>query len=223
MGVFRTGPWLLELTAREFFDRVVREQLDAHGMVEGPNFAFGHDRKGDVRTLGTWCSEAGIEFEVVDLAEIDGRFISSSLIRQSLRDGDVAVAAQYLGRPHRIRGVVTAGAGRGATIGFPTINLDKADTLVPAEGVYAALARMPGDERAHPAACNIGSSPTFGELSRKIEAHLIGFSGDLYGKRVELDFLERLRPTRKFSGREELMVQIAADVEVAERICRSSP
>ena len=170
------------------------------GMVEGPNFAFGHDRTGDVHTLGAWCRVAGIDFEVVDLAVIDGKLISSSLIRDCLRQGDVASAAGYMGRPHRIRGTVTRGAGRGATIGFPTINLTGTDTLVPGEGVYAVLARIEGDERPHAAACNIGPNPTFGDLAKKIEAHLIGFSGDLYGKSVELDFLERLRPTRKFAG-----------------------
>lgn len=220
VGVFRTGPWLLELTAREFFDRILCEQLGVRGIVEGPNFAFGHDRTGDVRTLESWCGEAGIDFEVVDLAVIDDRLISSSLIRQCLREGQVALARRYLGRPYRIRGTVSRGAGRGATIGFPTINLTGTDTLVPAEGVYAGLAHLDGHERPWPAACNIGPNPTFGDLSRKIEAHLVGFSGDLYGKHVELDFLEHLRHTRKFAGRDELLAQIAADVQETERICR---
>ena len=152
---------------------------------------------------------------------IDDQLISSSLIRRSLRDGNVALAGRYLGRPHRIRGIVSRGAGRGATIGFPTINLTGTDTLVPGEGVYAALARIDGEERPWPAACNIGPNPTFGDESKKIEAHLIGFSGDLYGKPVELDFLERLRPTRKFAGCDELLEQIFADVEETKRICRS--
>jgi riboflavin kinase / FMN adenylyltransferase len=221
VGVFRTGPWLLELSAREFFDRILCKELGVRGLVEGPNFAFGHDRAGGVRTLEAWCTDAGIEFEVVDLAVIDDHLISSSLIRQCLREGDVALAARYLGRPHRIRGSVTRGAGRGATIGFPTINLAGIDTLVPAEGVYASLAWNEAEDRPWPAACNIGPNPTFGDLAKKIEAHLIGFSGDLYGQQVELEFLERLRPTRKFSGRDELLVQIRADVEEARRICQS--
>ena len=117
VGVLRTGPWLLELTAREFFDRILCEQLAVRGLVEGPNFAFGHDRTGDVRTLGEWCNQAGIKFEVVDLAVVDGRPISSSLIRQCLREGRVGEAARYLGRPHRIRGSVVLGA--------PKSNLDR--------------------------------------------------------------------------------------------------
>ena len=98
-----------------------------------------------------------------------------------------------LGRPHRIRGVIGHGAGRGAGLGFPTVNLVGIDTLIPADGVYAARAWVDGRGPAWPAACNIGPNPTFGEQARKVEAHLIGFSGDLYDRRVELDFLKRLR------------------------------
>jgi riboflavin kinase/FMN adenylyltransferase len=132
VAVFHTGTWLLDLTAREFFDHVIVRQLGAKGMVEGPNFAFGHDRKGDVATLRGWCSEAGIAFEVVDATLVEGRMISSSLIRQALREGSVDEARQFLGRPHRIRGRVARGAGRGRGLGFPTVNLTEIDVLVPA-------------------------------------------------------------------------------------------
>jgi len=222
VGVFRTGPWLLDLSAREFFDRVIRQQLAARGIVEGPNFAFGHDRQGDVRILGAWCAEAGIDFEIVEPTLVEGRLISSSLIRLCLSEGRVLEATRFLGRPHRIRGVVTQGAGRGAGLGFPTANLTGTSTLVPAEGVYAALAWIDGLGPAWPAACNIGPNPTFGEHAKKIEAHLIGFAGNLYGRVVELDFLERLRATRKFSGLDELLGQIQADVDQTRRICDAS-
>ncbi len=106
-----------------------------------------------------------------------------------------------MGRPHRVRGLVGRGAGRGAGLGFPTANLVEIDTLIPADGVYAALARVDGRGPSYPAACNIGPNPTFGEHGRKVEAHLVGFSGDLYGGRVEVDFIRRLRDTRRFSGR----------------------
>ena len=218
VGVFRTGPWLLDLSAHEFFDRVIRGQLAARGIVEGPNFAFGHDRLGDVSILRDWCAQAGIDFEVVEATVIEDRLVSSSLIRQSLGEGRVEEAARFLGRPYRIRGRVDRGAGRGAGLGFPTANLGEIDTLVPLEGVYACLAWVDGRGPAWPAACNLGPNPTFGEMARKVEAHLIGFAGDLYGKSVELDFLERLRGTQKFSGLDELLRQIHADVEHARRI-----
>ena len=218
VGVFRTGPWLLELSAREFFDQVICGQIAARGMVEGPNFAFGHDRLGDVSILREWCAEAGIDFEVVEATIIDDRLVSSSLIRQCLSEGRVAEAARLLGRPHRIRGRVVRGAARGAGLGFPTANLEEIDALVPLEGVYAGRAWISGQAPAYPAACNLGPNPTFGETARKVEAHLIGFAGDLYGKSVELDFLERLRGTQKFSGLEELLQQIRSDIRQTARI-----
>jgi len=220
VGVFRTGPWLLRLPAREFFDQVICRQLAPRGMVEGPNFAFGHDRGGNVASLAAWCREAAIDFEIVEGATIDGRLISSSLIRGCLGEGRVQDAARFLGRPHRIRGTVAAGARRGATLGFPTVNLTEIDAMVPAEGVYAGLAWIEGEGPPWPAACNLGSNPTFGEQAIKVEAHLIGFAGDLYGRSVELAFLERLRSTRAFSGREELLRQIASDVDQTLRISR---
>ncbi len=109
--MFRTGPWLLELSAREFFDRVIREQLGARGLVEGPNFAFGHDRQGNVPVLRDWCAAEGIDFEVVDATRIDGELVSSSRIRRAVVSGAVDEATRLIGRPHRIRGVIAHGAG----------------------------------------------------------------------------------------------------------------
>jgi riboflavin kinase/FMN adenylyltransferase len=198
-------------------------------MVEGPNFAFGHDRRGDVAVLGRWCAEAGLEFEVVEPQSEGGALISSSRIRAAIGEGRVEEARRFLTRPHRIRGLVTHGAGRGAGIGIPTINLDEIDTLIPLDGVYAARAhlRLPREGRdspaSWPAACNIGPNPTFGEQSRKVEAHLIGFSGDLYGQVVELDFLARLRATRRFSGLEDLLTQIRADIDAAAGLAGRGP
>jgi riboflavin kinase/FMN adenylyltransferase len=218
VGVFRTGPWLLELSAHEFFERVIRDQLAARGVVEGPSFAFGHDRQGNVAILHDWCAQTAIDFEVVEETRIDDQLVSSSLIRQFLGEGRVEDAARFLGRPHRVRGVVAHGAGRGAGLGFPTINLTTIDVLIPADGVYAARAWIDGRGPAWPAACNIGPNPTFGEQVRKVEAHLVGFSGDLYGQSVELDFLARLRPTRRFASREELLEQVRADVDQTRRV-----
>ncbi len=224
VAVFQTGRWLLDLTARDFFDRVICRQFAARGMVEGPNFAFGHDRQGNVDVLAGWCAQAGIPFQVVEPIRDAGELISSSRIRECLTEGKVEAAAGFLTRPHRIRGVVIHGAGRGAGLGIPTINLDAVDTLIPGDGVYAARAFVSpsGGLRETfdpwPAACNIGPNPTFGEQIRKVEAHLIGFSGDLYGWTVELDFLTRLRGTRPFSGLDDLLRQIQIDIEQTKRI-----
>jgi riboflavin kinase/FMN adenylyltransferase len=228
VAVFRTGRWLLDLSAREFFDRVIRRQIAARGIVEGPNFAFGHDREGDVALLGQWCRASGIDFEVVDPIEEDGQLISSSRIREALRAGNALEASKFLGRPHRIRGIVAHGSGRGAGIGVPTVNLEHIDTLIPADGVYATRAFLeldpdaPGGPTvsAWPAACHIGPNATFGEHARTVEAHLIGFEGDLYGQKVELDFLARLRGTRAFPNLDQLLAQIRADIEETRRVYR---
>jgi riboflavin kinase/FMN adenylyltransferase len=208
----RATPALLALGAAEFFDRVLRGALDARAMAEGPNFGFGHNREGDVRLLAELCRRAGIPLSVVPPVVLDGAEVSSSRVRASLEAGAVEEAARLLGRLYRLRGVVAAGARRGRTIGFPTANLREVETVVPGEGVYAARARTASGET-WPAAVNVGPNPTFAEQERKIEAHLIGFQGDLYGQELALDFVARLRDTRAFAGPAELAEQLRRDVE----------
>ena len=218
VGVFHTGPWLLDLSAREFFDQVVVGQLSAYGIVEGPNFAFGHDRQGNVSILGEWCREAGIDFEVVEGTQFGEEMVSSSLIRRCLIEGRVEDAGRFLGRRHRIRGNVIHGAGRGAGLGFPTINLSNISNLIPSEGVYASLAWIDGAGALWPAACHIGPNPTFGDPARKVEAHLIGFKGNLYEQSVELEFIERLRGIRHFDSAKALLEQIHLDLDATQRL-----
>lgn len=218
VGVFRTGPWLLGLSAREFFDRLVA-LFGASGMVEGPNFAFGRDRGGDAAKLGRWCDEVGIGFEIVEPTLADGAIVSSTRIRGLLVEGRVAEAARLLGRPHRVRGVVEHGAARGRGLGFPTANLGAVENLVPGDGVHATLAYVDGKGRGVPAATHVGPNVTFGERERKVEAHLIDFEGDLYGRALELEFLDRVRPTRKFEGLDDLLAQLRADVGRVREAC----
>ncbi len=208
--VYPTDKALLEMEARQFFDRIVRERLGARAMVEGPNFFFGHHRSGNVEVLRRFCAEANVPFEVAEPVEVEGQIVSSSRIRLLVMAGRVDEARAMLGRPHRIRGMVVRGAGRGATIGCPTANLDQIDTLVPGEGIYAA--RALADGRWHPAAVSLGPNPTFGEAGPKVEAHLIGFQGMLYGQPMEVDFLARLREIRRFDSVDALLAQIAGDV-----------
>ena len=217
VGVFHTGTWLLGLTAREFFDRVVIGQFAARGMVEGPTFGFGRDRGGDAALLGTWCAGAGLDFEVVAPIELGGRLISSSRIRAALAEGRADEVADLLGRPYRLRGRVVRGEGRGATIGFPTANLADIDTQIPTDGVYAARARIEGDPAWRASAAHIGPNATFGATDGTVEVHIIDFSGDRYGRAIELDVIHRLRPTRKFAGVDDLIAQIGADVGEARR------
>jgi len=213
VGFFQTGPWLLGLTAREFFDRVILGLFHARGLVEGPTFAFGRDRDGDTKLLGEWCRHSGLEFEVVEPLELDAGLITTTRIRQALQHGDAASAARWLGRPHRIIGQVVRGQGRGAGFGFPTANLDGIRGLVPGHGVYAAWATAAGLAEQRPAAVHIGPNSTLGATAVTVEAHLLDFSGDLYGQVLNLDFTAQIRGTRKFDGIPALLAQIARDVQ----------
>ncbi len=217
VGVFRTGRWLLGMTAREFFDRVVRGQFAASGMVEGPTFGFGRDRGGDAEVLSEWCGEAGMAFEMVPPIEVDGVLVSSTRIREALGDGEVEKAGRFLGRPHRVRGTVVRGAGRGAGLGFPTANLAGVGQLLPRDGVYAGRAFLEGLPPC-PAAIHVGANTTFNAQERTVEAHLLDFSGDLYEREMELEFAHALRASQRFDSVEALLERIRADVKRAAEL-----
>ena len=213
---YPTDEKLLGLTDREFFDRIVRGSLAAKAMVEGPNFFFGRDRMGTIDVLRRYTAEAGLALEVVEPVVVNGQIVSSSRVRSLLAAGQVDEACRMLTQPYRIRGMVTHGAGRGARIGFATANVDAVDTLLPGVGVYAGRGLSQG--RNWPAAINLGPNPTFGEQSIKLEVHLIGFEGSLYGEAMEIDFLSRIRDVRPFGSLEELKVQLASDVARAKTL-----
>lgn len=206
---YPTDRKLLQLTPEQFFDSIVVKELAARGIVEGPNFCFGKDRKGDIDTLRDLCRSRRVALHVVE--PVGGEtMVSSSTIRSLIDEGKMVEAVALLGHPYRLRGEVVTGARRGQTIGFPTANLAKIETLLPADGVYGGIGRV-GD-RSLAAAINIGPNPTFGEQNRKVEVHLVDFSGDLYGNWLDVDLLERIRPTRRFESKEDLVRQISQDV-----------
>lgn len=213
---YPTDQQLLELTAQQFFDKIVVGAIDAKAIVEGPNFFFGRHREGNIDRLGAMTAAAGMTLEIVQPVEQAGRLVSSSLIRQLIGQGDVATAATMLTAPYRIRGMVTHGAGRGAQLGFPTANLEAIDTLLPAIGVYAGHAFV-GAER-YGAAVNIGPNPTFGEHALKVEVHLLDRDESLYGEPLEVEFLAKLRDVRPFASKDELISQLRADVARAREL-----
>jgi riboflavin kinase/FMN adenylyltransferase len=219
--ILRTTPELLRLEAREFLDSVVGERLAARGIVEGFNFRFGRGRDGDLRVIEDWSRRSNVLFVVVARQALDCAVVSSSRVRTALESGDVAAATRLLGRPYRLRGVVGTGAKRGKSLGFPTANLTEPATLVPGDGVYAVRVLL--DDKSWPGAANVGPNLTFGEQDRKVEAHLIGFDGDIYGKPIAVDFVARLRDTRPFAGAADLVDQLRADVERVRRILVPSP
>ncbi len=209
---------LLQLTYREFFDRIIVQQLGAKAMVEGPNFFFGKGREGNIENLAELCTSSSIQLEIVKpLVETD-EFISSSRIRNLIRQGDVDTAREMLTRPYRIRGMVTHGAARGTTIGFPTANLDAIDTLIPAMGVYAGRTYVRG--RSHWSAIHIGPNPTFGEELPKVESHLLEFEGSIYGEAIEVDFVSRIRDIQQFESVDQLTDQLKLDVDATRDLAR---
>ncbi|MFO0866675.1 MAG: bifunctional riboflavin kinase/FAD synthetase [Gemmataceae bacterium] len=212
--LFRTTLDLLHLGAAEFFDRILRDGLKAKAIVEGFNFAFGRNREGTTDVLQSLGKQHGIPVTLVQPRIIDGKPVSSSRIRDDVMQGRVDAARTLLGRPYRLAGIVSRGAERGRTIGFPTANLDQTANLVPGNGVYAVQVEHQGKTWA--GASNIGPNPTFGENARKIETHLIGFAGDLYGQTLRIDFLRKLRDPRPFASVDELKRQIQADIIAAQ-------
>lgn len=196
--------------AADFVDQL-RDSLDMR-QIWGGNFAFGYQREGDGNFLRLLGPQKGFTVQLVEsMVRWDGRLVSSSRIRQSLSIGDMRDVNGCLGRPYSLTGSVIKGDQRGRTIGFPTANLAVWDELIlPADGVYATYAWL-GDER-FKAATNVGIRPTVNGRQRMVEAHLLDFSGDLYGQTIRLQFIVHIRPEKKFSGLDALKVQINADV-----------
>lgn len=214
--VLRVTSEMLALRAEEFFAQVIQERLAARILIEGTNFGFGRGREGNVETLSRLSSAAGMRLTVVPPVVLDGIEVSSSRVRSLLVAGAVGQAAAMLGRPYRLHGVVSTGERRGHKLGFPTANLDRMRTLVPGDGVYAV--RVLHQSEVWAGAANVGPNPTFGENAHKVEIHLIGFQGDLYGRSLDVDFVERLRDTRAFTGVAELVEQLQRDIEAAQRL-----
>ncbi|MGI9649352.1 MAG: bifunctional riboflavin kinase/FAD synthetase [Acidimicrobiia bacterium] len=201
----------------EFVRIVLADGLGARLVVVGTGFRFGLDAAGDVDELRRLGDHFGFAVEAVQLLETGSGSISSTLIRKALAEGDVAAAAELLGRPFSRTGRVVAGDHRGAEIGFPTANLEIRPALViPGRGVYAAFAQVANDRL--PAVVNIGVRPTFDGVRQVVEAHLLDFSGDLYGSDLTLEFVERLRPEQRFDSVAALVEQIGADVESARAL-----
>jgi riboflavin kinase/FMN adenylyltransferase len=219
--LLRTTPALLLLSASEFFYEVIRNRLAARVLVEGTNFGFGRNREGNMETLAALCGENGLSLVVVAPVLLENKPVSSSRVRNALLQGDIREATALLDRPYRLRGTVGTGQRRGRTIGFPTANLERLETLIPGDGVYAV--RVHHGTATWPGAANIGPNPTFGEQARKVEVHLIGFQGELIGKVLGIDFLARLRDTRPFAGVDQLVEQLRRDVAEARRIAEAGP
>lgn len=212
------NPELSQLTPEEFFKSYLSEGLKAQSIHVGFNFCFGKDRTGNTETLRRLCEMRHIYLKVEDQVNANGERVSSSVVRQSLADGNVKRASVLLGRPFSITGQVVRGDQRGRTLGFPTANLRcPHDKALPKNGVY--LTQVFWQKEALRGVTNVGVRPTFGLEGNPpvIEVHLLDFDSQIYGEFLTVDFLDRIRDEKKFSGLEELKTQIRTDVASARR------
>lgn len=211
--VLSFNPELSQLSAEDFITEILVGRLQAKKLVMGYNHTFGRGREGNLEFLEKNKERFGLELEVVAPHYIKGEIVSSSKIRKALESGDVDKANQFLGRPYRLEGSVVTGQGKGRDLHYPTANLKIGHEakLVPFRGVYAVAVET--DDRTYPGMLNIGTRPTFGEGECTVEVHLIGFSGDLYGKTISMAFLKRLRDEKRYGSAEELTKQMTRDMQ----------
>jgi len=177
----------------------------------GPNWRFGKNRSGDVELLGRWCADRKILLDNPEPVLHAGARISSSRIREAIQKGDLNEASAMLGRPFTLLGRVVPGDGRGQEIGFPTANLNTEDECLPPDGVFAGRAVLP-QQKPYTAAINLGTRPTFNGRDRRIEAHLLGYAGNLTGAEMDLEFHRFIRPEMKFQSAQSLAEQIKSDL-----------
>jgi riboflavin kinase/FMN adenylyltransferase len=206
-------------SAVEFVRDVLYARLRPEEVYVGYDFRFGHDREGSMRTLTEMGPHLGFAVTIVPEVTVGGRDVNSTRIRELLAEGHVEDAGSLLGRPYAVRGRVVEGDRRGRTLGFPTVNLAPENEVLPAVGVYAGRLRRldaGAGEAALPAVVNVGRRPTVKPDDPVLaEAHVIDWSGDLYGQRVELAFLHHLREERRFPDLEALRLQIGRDRDLA--------
>ncbi len=209
-------------SARDFVEGILWHSLGVADLVVGYDYACGKGRQGDISFLRQMGKQLGFRVHVVPPVKVDGRTVSSTAIRELVRQGNMQDVKKMLGRYYQIRGVVRKGKRRGGpVVGFPTANLaiNKED-LCPRPGVYAV--QVVHGEHSHCGVVNIGYNPTFGDNKLGAEVHIFDFSKDIYGHEIKVNLVERIRGERKFSGAKELAAQISKDIELAREILRQA-
>ena len=220
--VLRFDETFREMEAERFVEDVLVGGLGVRGIVVGHDTHFGHDRRGNPEMLRRMLGPAGIPVETAEPVRLrDGTIVSSSAIRAAVAAGDLAAGERLLGRPPALFGTVVRGDGRGKLLGFPTANLDLEGELRPGRGVYGAAVQI--DDRTWPTVVNIGGRPTFHPergAAETVEAHVIGWHGDLYGAALEVFLLGKIRDEQRFASADELRAQIGRDIETLRaRVC----
>jgi riboflavin kinase / FMN adenylyltransferase len=207
---------LKKLTPQEFV-KLLQKHLRMKGLIIGPDFALGRNRAGDISQLSELGKELGFTVEAVKPFYLEGEEVKSSLVRQTIAAGDMRKVTRLLGRPFDIVGKVVKGEQRGRKLGFPTINIKVSPEMAaPPNGVYATRTRTGG--KTYNSVTDVGTNPTFEGKKRLAETHILDFNGNLTGVKVSVDFIEKMRDEKKFSGAEELVEQIKKDVARAREI-----
>jgi riboflavin kinase/FMN adenylyltransferase len=211
-------PELAQLPAAEFVDSILLGRFRMAELLIGHDHGFGRGREGDITLLRSLGKSRGFKVDAVSpVLTSDGEPVSSTLVRRALAAGGLERARALLGRAYSVSGPVVAGDARGRLLGFPTLNVDIADSrkLLPPDGVYAV--RVEGSRGRFDGMMNLGGRPTFGDERRRIEVHLFDVDGDFYGDRVDVAFVARLRDTMRFSGPDALVAQLRLDADAARR------
>lgn len=220
MDVLFCLPFTLEfasISAEDFVKDILIKKIGIKEIVVGYDYTFGHDRLGDTTLLLEMGGQFGFGVHIIEPIYINRRLVSSTSIRKLVREGDLIDAGALLGRHYQICGTVIKGDNRGGRLlGFPTANLKVVDELIPRMGVYAVSVDVDGNT--YNGVTNIGTNPTFGEHALSVETHLLDFSGDLLGKTIKINFIQRLRNEKTFNSIKELSDQIAEDIRVAKKI-----
>jgi riboflavin kinase/FMN adenylyltransferase len=211
---------IAKISAQDFVTDILVGKLNLKHLIVGPDFSFGRKREGNLSLLNKMGAEYGFDTEVVETALYEGEIVSSTSIRNLVREGNLLKARNFLGYNFYIEGQVKEGERRGRQIGFPTANLDTDWDILPKVGVYATLANVNGTK--HQSITNIGYRPTFGHNGLLIETHIFDFNEDIYKKRMKVEFVDRVRDEQKFNGPEALVEQIKRDVERVKEILSSN-
>jgi len=209
-------PELAQLGALKFI-QLLKKYLRMHGLVIGPDFTLGRNREGNSQTLSQLGQEMDFSLTVVEAVKIDGEVVSSTAIREALAKGDMSRVFKLAGRPFGLEGRVVSGTGRGLKLGFPTANLEiNPEQAIPADGVYATWAYL--DDKSYKSMTNIGTRPTFDSDEHTIEVHLLDYNGDLFGQKLRIGFIKRLRDEKQFDSTEALKKQILEDIRQGRAI-----
>jgi riboflavin kinase/FMN adenylyltransferase len=208
-----------KMTAESFVCDILWDKLHIRKIFVGHDYSFGKSKTGNKIFLAEFGKKLGFEVDIINAIKLDDETISSTRLRHLILEGDVRTAARLLGRPYNVSGIVVQGKKRGSILGIPTANIKPEKELIPAQGVYAVISHLEKDR--YKGVLNIGFNPTFSDTELSVEVYLLDFSGDIYGKEVDVLFIERIRDEVKFENSEQLVKQIWKDIDEARTILKA--